>query len=197
MALWCPVPPKVDEVKEETPDPAVANQEVSTREEPEEEELQLTFKKEEPLNEVKSPVILLPDSDCSTPQPASLIRDPCLLPEWQPPMASDQKTDKPSPNHRDEAERLPSRNPKYSPSWDHSKPVGFSCPPEPGRLDPPVTKEPVEIHGGRVGKVLTMCKQPPAPPKQQHSTDPMADKKDSACKKESSQIGRASCRGRV
>ncbi|XP_046884993.1 AT-rich interactive domain-containing protein 5B-like [Hypomesus transpacificus] len=178
---------QVDEVKEKTPDPAVANQEVSTRDEPEEEELQLTFKKEEPLNEVKSPVILLPDSDCSTPQPASLIRDPCLLPEWQPPMASDQKTDKPSPNHRDEAERLPSRNPKYSPSWDHSKPVGFSCPPEPGRLDPPVTKEPVEIHGGRVGKVLPMCKQPPAPPKQQHSTDPMADKKDSACKKESSQ----------
>nr|XP_020454431.1 AT-rich interactive domain-containing protein 5B [Monopterus albus] len=143
--------------KEESHELSTAiKQEVSLKDEPiviEEEELHLTLKKEESLA-VEQPSSFCPkEPECRAPSAGlPLHTGPSPQPEWrqigealQAKLSSEQQTEghfipkKPYPPHH----------------WDQNKPTGHVALPESSSR----VKDSTESHGGRVGKVLPMCKQ--------------------------------------
>nr|XP_057914345.1 AT-rich interactive domain-containing protein 5B [Doryrhamphus excisus]XP_057914346.1 AT-rich interactive domain-containing protein 5B [Doryrhamphus excisus]XP_057914347.1 AT-rich interactive domain-containing protein 5B [Doryrhamphus excisus] len=139
---------QVAEVKAE----AVANQEAPTRrdepiiiEEEEEEELHVTLKKEESLSGERPASLCLKETDCRAPlAPRPLHAG--TQPEWrQISQALQAKTEG----------RLIAKNPYLPHCWDQNKLAGHVALPEPSSR----VKDSLESHGGRVGKVLPMCKQ--------------------------------------
>ncbi|XP_058507922.1 AT-rich interactive domain-containing protein 5B [Solea solea] len=134
----------------------VVKQEVSLREEPiviEEEELQLTLKKEESLA-VEQPSSLCPkESDCRAPHVGlPLNTGPGSHPEWR--QISDVLQAKLTCEQQTEGHFIP-KNPYLPHRWDQNKSAGLVALPESSSR----VKDSIESHGGRVGKVLPMCKQ--------------------------------------
>uniref|UniRef100_UPI0037E88856 AT-rich interactive domain-containing protein 5B n=1 Tax=Semicossyphus pulcher TaxID=241346 RepID=UPI0037E88856 len=136
---------------------AAVKQEVSLRDEPiiiEEEELHVTLKKEESLA-VEQPSLNRPkEPDCR----ASHAGLPLLhtgagpQPEWM--QVSEALQAKLSCEQQTEGHFIP-KHPYLPHRWDQNKPPGHVALPEPSSR----VKDSLESHGGRVGKVLPMCKQ--------------------------------------
>ncbi|XP_069000493.1 AT-rich interactive domain-containing protein 5B [Embiotoca jacksoni] len=131
-------------------------QEVSLQDEPiviEEEELHLTLKKEESLA-VEQPSSLCPkEPDCRAPHAGlPLHTGPGPQPEWR--QISEALQAKLSCEQQTEGHFIP-KNPYLPHRWDQNKPAGHVALPEPFSR----VKDSIESHGGRVGKVLPMCKQ--------------------------------------
>ncbi|KAM3605622.1 uncharacterized protein V6R79_002165 [Siganus canaliculatus] len=120
----------------------VIKQEMSLRDEPiviEEEELHLTLKKEESLAVEQPPSLCPKEQDCRAPHAAlPLHMGPGPQSDWR-------QTD---------GHFIP-KNPYLLHRWDQNKPAGHIALPEPSSR----VKDSIESHGGRVGKVLPMCKQ--------------------------------------
>ncbi|XP_071249392.1 AT-rich interactive domain-containing protein 5B-like [Salvelinus alpinus] len=172
---------QVSEEKEENQEPAVMKQDPLPRKEPE-EELQHTMKKEETLSQEEVSCLNPPNTDCHQATPV-LHSDLCPQPEWRHP--SQPQSDTFNPEQRDQADGTLSKTP-YPHNWDNndSKPR-YSSLADPSTPDTPVAKDTDSHgygHGGRVGKVLPMCKQSP-PPLQLYSTEPLTDKQESPSKK--------------
>ncbi|XP_031602567.2 AT-rich interactive domain-containing protein 5B [Oreochromis aureus] len=174
-----------DTVKEENHDPPTAiKQEVPLQDEPiviEEEELHLTLKKEESLV-VEQPSSFCPkEPDCRGPHAGLPLRTGSgSQPEWR--QISEALQSKLTCEQQTEGHFIP-KNPYLSHRWDIDKPAGHVALPEPFSR----VKDPIEGHGGRVGKVLPMCKQAD---KQciDLSTDSFPEKEDyGVIKKESTQ----------
>ncbi|XP_071755565.2 AT-rich interactive domain-containing protein 5B-like [Centroberyx gerrardi] len=168
-------------VKEENRELSTAiKQEASLRDEPiviEEEELHLTLKKEESLA-VEQPSSLCPkEPDCRAPHAGlPLHREPSPQPEWR--QISEALQEKLTSEQQIEGHFIP-RNPYLPHRWDQNKPAGHVALPEPTSR----VKDSIESHGGRVGKVLPMCK-----PSVDSSTDSFPEKEDyGIIKKESAQ----------
>lgn len=163
---------------------AAVKQEVSLRDEPiviEEEELHLTLKKEESLA-VEQPSSLCPkEPDCRAPHAGlPLHTGPGPQPEWRQTIEALQA--KLTCEQQTEGHFIP-KNPYLPHRWDQNKPAGHVALPESSSR----VKDSLESHGGRVGKVLPMCKQAD---RQciDLSTDSFSEKEDyGAIKKESSQ----------
>ncbi|KAM6956220.1 AT-rich interactive domain-containing protein 5B-like [Aplochiton taeniatus] len=164
------------ELKLEIQEPCAAvKPEAPAEEEPivveEEDELHLTLKKEEtktptPLTETPAPLTETP-----APPEWTLPHIPILLDK--PKFSTDQ--------HHPQLDAPVVTKSPYHP-WENSKPAVHVPKPELGLLGPPVAREPgMENHGGRVGKVLPMCKQPQPPPME---TDSGTDKQDYGGRKE-------------
>ncbi|XP_044069307.1 AT-rich interactive domain-containing protein 5B [Siniperca chuatsi] len=142
--------------KEENDELSTAiKQEVSMRDEPiviEEEELHLTLKKEESLA-VEQPSSLCPkEPDCRAPHAGlPLHMGPGPQPEWR--QISEALQAKLSCEQQTEGHFIP-KNPYLPHRWDQNKSAGHVALPEPSSR----VKD-IESHGGRVGKVLPMCKQ--------------------------------------
>ncbi|XP_039995902.1 AT-rich interactive domain-containing protein 5B [Xiphias gladius] len=131
-------------------------QEVSMRDEPiviEEEELHLTLKKEESLA-VEQPSPLCPkEPDCRTPHDGlPLHTGSGPQPEWR--QISEALQAKLTCEQQTEGHFIP-KNPYLPHRWDQNKPAGHVALPEASSR----VKDSIESHGGRVGKVLPMCKQ--------------------------------------
>ncbi|XP_039640123.1 AT-rich interactive domain-containing protein 5B isoform X2 [Perca fluviatilis] len=131
-------------------------QEVSLGDEPiviEEEELHLTLKKEESLA-VEQPSLLCPkEPDCRAPHAGlPLYTGPSPQPEWR--QISEALQAKLSSEQQTEGHFIP-KNPYLPYRWDQNKSAGHVALPEPSSR----VKDSIEGHGGRVGKVLPMCKQ--------------------------------------
>lgn len=144
-----------DSRKEETLS-AVIKQDISLRDEPiviEEEELHLTLKKEESFA-VEQPSPLCPkEPDCRAPHVGLPIHTgPGPQPEWR--QISEALQAKLSCEQQMEGHFIP-KNPYLPLRWDQNKPAGHVALPEPSSR----AKDSLESHGGRVGKVLPMCKQ--------------------------------------
>uniref|UniRef100_A0A1A8FQN1 AT rich interactive domain 5B (MRF1-like) n=1 Tax=Nothobranchius korthausae TaxID=1143690 RepID=A0A1A8FQN1_9TELE len=125
--------------------------EVSLKGEPiiiEEEELHLTLKKEESLVvDQTSPL------DCRAPHGGfPLHTDPSPQPEWR--QISEALQAKLVGESQTEGRFIP-KNPYLPHRWDPNKPAGHVALPEHFSK----VKNSIENHGGRVGKVLPMCKQ--------------------------------------
>lgn len=139
--------------KEENEESAAIKQEVSLTDEPivieeeEEEELHLTLKKEESLAVEPSE----PDYRASHAGPP-LHTGPGPQPEWR--HMSEALQVKLSCEPQTEGLFIP-KNPYLPHRWDVNKPAGHVALPEPSSR----VKDSIESHGGRVGKVLPMCKQ--------------------------------------
>lgn len=171
--------------KEENPElPTAIKQEVSLGDEPiviEEEELHLTLKKEESLA-VEQPSSFCPkepDYRASRAGPA-LHTGPSPQPEWR--QISEALQVKLTCEQQTEGHFIP-KVPYLPHRWDQNKPAGHVALPEPSSR----VKDSTETHGGRVGKVLPMCKQAD---RQciDLSTDSFSEKEDyGVIKKESSQ----------
>ncbi|KAM4591001.1 AT-rich interactive domain-containing protein 5B [Odontesthes bonariensis] len=130
--------------------------EVSQQDEPiliEEEELQLTLKKEESLT-VEQPSSLCPkEPDCRAPHAGlPLHTGPGPQTEWR--QISEALQAKLTEEQQTEGHFIP-KNPYLPHRWDQNKPAGHVALPEPFSK----VKDSIENHGGRVGKVLPMCKQ--------------------------------------
>ncbi|XP_070834292.1 AT-rich interactive domain-containing protein 5B-like [Chaetodon trifascialis] len=130
--------------------PTAIKQKISLRDEPiviEEEELHLTLKKEESL------VAEQPSSFCpKEPDCRPLCTGPAPQPEWR--QISEALQAKLSREQQTEGHFIP-KNPYLPHRWDQNKPAGHVALPEPSSR----VKDSIESHGGRVGKVLPMCKQ--------------------------------------
>ncbi|XP_041866297.1 AT-rich interactive domain-containing protein 5B [Melanotaenia boesemani] len=130
--------------------------EVSLQEEPiviEEEELHLTLKKEESLAVEQSSSLCPKEPDCRAPHAGlPLHMGPGPHPEWRP--VSEALQSKLSGEQQTEGHFIP-KNPYLPHRWDQNKPAGHVALPEPFSK----VKDFIENHGGRVGKVLPMCKQ--------------------------------------
>lgn len=126
--------------------------EVSLQDEPiviEEQELHLTLKKEESLA-AEQPSTLdfrAPHGDFS------LHTGPSPQPEWR--QISEALKAKLVGEQQTEGHFIP-KNPYLPHCWDQNKPAGHIALPEHFSK----VKDSIENHGGRVGKVLPMCKQP-------------------------------------
>ncbi|XP_075931790.1 AT-rich interactive domain-containing protein 5B isoform X2 [Anarhichas minor] len=136
--------------------PTSIKQEVSLRDEPiviEEEELHVTLKKEESLA-VEQPSSLCPkEPDCRAPHAGlSLHTGPGPRPEWR--QISEALQAKLSCEQQTEGHFIP-KIPYLPHRWDQNRPAGHVALPEPSSR----VKDSIESHGGRVGKVLPMCKQ--------------------------------------
>lgn len=135
---------------------AAIKHEISLQDEPiviEEEELHVTLKKEESLT-VESPSSLCPkEPDCRAPHAGlSLHTGPGPQPEWR--QISEALQAKLACEQQTEGHFIP-KNPYLPHRWDQNKAAGHVALPEPiSRV-----KDSIESHGGRVGKVLPMCKQ--------------------------------------
>lgn len=131
-------------------------QEMSLGNEPiviEEEELHLTLKKEESLA-VEQPSSFCPkepDYRASHAGPP-LHAGPSPQPEWR--QMSEALQVKLSCEQQSEGHFIP-KIPYLPQRWDQNKPAGHVALPEPSSR----VKDSTETHGGRVGKVLPMCKQ--------------------------------------
>ncbi|KAJ8013913.1 hypothetical protein DPEC_G00034760 [Dallia pectoralis] len=137
--------------------------------EPEEEQLQLTLQKEEMVNEDK-PLALNPltsDSHRDTSDPDN------DLPEWRHP--NQPQTDQPNRELSDQADGSLHKTPCPH-HWEPTNTKhGYSSKPStPGSPLANDTASPSYGHGGRVGKVLPMCKQSP-PSQRLDSTEPLED----------------------
>uniref|UniRef100_A0A8C6WHB2 ARID domain-containing protein n=1 Tax=Neogobius melanostomus TaxID=47308 RepID=A0A8C6WHB2_9GOBI len=118
----------------------------------EEEELHLTLK-EETLSAEQSSLLCPKESDYrSHPPGRSLLTVPCPPPEWR--QISEALQAKLTCEQQAEGHFI-HKNPYLSHRWDHHKPVGHIALPETVSR----VKDTLESHGGRVGKVLPMCKQ--------------------------------------
>ncbi|XP_068424828.1 AT-rich interactive domain-containing protein 5B [Clinocottus analis] len=136
--------------------PADVKEEVSLRDEPiviEEEELHVTLKKEESLA-VEQPSSLCPkESDCRAPHAGlSLHTGTGPRPEWR--QISEALQAKLSCEQQIDGHFIP-KIPYLPHRWDQNRPAGHVALPEPSSR----VKDSIESHGGRVGKVLPMCKQ--------------------------------------
>ncbi|KAM9847692.1 AT-rich interactive domain-containing protein 5B [Aulostomus maculatus] len=147
----------------------------------EEEELHLTLKKEESLA-AEQPSSLCPkEPDCRAPLAGlHLHTGPGPQPEWR--QISEALQGKLTCEQQTEGHFIP-KNPYLPHRWDQNKPAGHVALPETTSR----VKDSIESHGGRVGKVLPMCKQAD---KQSLdlSTDSFPEKEDyGVIKKESAQ----------
>lgn len=114
----------------------------------EEEELHLTLKKEESLAEEQPPSL-----DCRAPHGGfSLHTGPSPQPEWR--QISEALKAKLVGEQQTEGNFIP-KNPYLPHRWDQTKPAAHVALPEHFSK----VKDSIENHGGRVGKVLPMCKQ--------------------------------------
>ncbi|KAM9365298.1 AT-rich interactive domain-containing protein 5B [Pholidichthys leucotaenia] len=166
---------------------AAVKQELSQQVEPiviEEEELHVTLKKEESLGGEQTSSLCPKEPDCRAPL-TGLPLCPGPQPEWrqigealQSKFANEQQT---------EGHFIP-KNPYLPHRWDPNKPSGHVALPDPFAR----VKDSLESHGGRVGKVLPMCKQADGQCIDL-STDSLTEKDDyGAVKKESTQaLGQA------
>lgn len=172
--------------KEESGEPpATIKQEGPLREEPiviEEEELHVTLKKEESFAAEPPSSLCLKEPDCRAPNAArSLHAGPHgPRPEWR--QISEALQGKLSCEQQTEAHFIP-KIPYLPHRWDQNRPPGHVALPEPSSR----VKDSIESHGGRVGKVLPMCKQTDTQCVDL-STDSFPEKEDYvAIKKESTQ----------
>lgn len=171
--------------KEESQEESTAiKTEASLGDEPiviEEEELHLTLKKEESLA-LEEPSLFgpkEPDYRASHAGPP-LHTGPSDQPEWR--QMSEALKVKLSREPQTEGHFIP-KIPYLPHRWDQNKPAGHVALPEPSTRG----KDSTETHGGRVGKVLPMCKQTDRPCIDL-STDSFPEKEDcGVVKKESSQ----------
>ncbi|MEQ2202887.1 hypothetical protein XENOCAPTIV_019190, partial [Xenoophorus captivus] len=144
-------------VKEENHEISTAmKNDASLQDEPiviEEEELHVTLKKEESLA-VEQPSLLCPkESDCRLPHSGfSLHTGPSPQPEWR--QISDALQAKLVGEQQTEGHFIPKTSYLLH-RWDQNKAVGHVALPEHFSK----VKDCIENHGGRVGKVLPMCKQ--------------------------------------
>ncbi|KAG7228543.1 hypothetical protein INR49_007717, partial [Caranx melampygus] len=159
-------------------------QEVSLRDEPiiiEEEELHVTLKKEESLAVEPSSSLGPKEPDCRPPVAGlPLHTGPGPQPEWR--QISEALQAKLTCEQQTEGHFIP-KTPYLPHRWDQNKPAGHVALPESSSR----VKDSIESHGGRVGKVLPMCKQAD---RQciDLSTDSFPEKEDyGVIKKESSQ----------
>lgn len=159
----------------------VVKQDTSLQDEPiviEEEELHLTLKKEESF-EVEQPSSLCPkEPDCRAPHAGLPVHTgPGPQPEWR--QISEALQAKLSGEPHMEGHFIP-KNPYLPHRWDQSKPTGHVALPESSTR----AKDSLESHGGRVGKVLPMCKQ-----EDRECIDLSAEKEDyGVIKKEPTQV---------
>ncbi|XP_008291563.1 AT-rich interactive domain-containing protein 5B [Stegastes partitus] len=135
---------------------AAIKHEISLQDEPiviEEEELHVTLKKEESLAVEQPPSLCPKEPDCRAPHAAlPLHTGPGPQPEWR--QISEALQVKLTCEQQTEGHFIP-KNPYLPHRWDQNKPAGHVALPEPiSRV-----KDSIESHGGRVGKVLPMCKQ--------------------------------------
>ncbi|XP_042290103.1 AT-rich interactive domain-containing protein 5B-like [Thunnus albacares] len=163
---------------------AAIKHEASLRDEPiviEEEELHLTLKKEESLA-VEQPSSLCPkEPDCRTPHAGLPLHTGAgPQPEWR--QISEALQAKLTHEQQTEGHFIP-KNAYLPHRWDHNKPAGHVALPEPTSR----VKDSTDSHGGRVGKVLPMCKQADRQAVDL-STDSLSEKEDfGVIKKESIQ----------
>lgn len=134
----------------------VVKQDTSLRDEPiliEEEELHLTLKKEESFA-VEQPSSLCPkETECRGPPAGLPVRPgPGTHPDWR--QISEVLQAKLSSEPQMEGHFIP-KNLYLPHRWEQNKTSGHVALPEPSSR----TKDSIEGHGGRVGKVLPMCKQ--------------------------------------
>ncbi|KAE8280860.1 AT-rich interactive domain-containing protein 5B [Larimichthys crocea] len=131
-------------------------QEISLRDEPiviEEEELHLTLKKEESLAGEQPSSLCPKEPDCRAPHAGLLLHTgPGPQLEWR--QISEVLQVKRSCEQQTEGHFIP-KNPYLPHRWDQNKPAGHVALPESSSR----VKDSTENHGGRVGKVLPMCKQ--------------------------------------
>ncbi|KAM8858679.1 AT-rich interactive domain-containing protein 5B isoform 1-T1 [Spinachia spinachia] len=137
--------------------PATIKQEEPTRDEPiviEEEELHVTLKKEESFAVEPPPSLGLKESDCRAPNAGRSLHTgpPAASPEWR--QISEALQAKLSCEQQTEVHFIP-KIPYLPHRWDQNRPPGHVALPEPSSR----VKDSIESHGGRVGKVLPMCKQ--------------------------------------
>ncbi|XP_056147262.1 AT-rich interactive domain-containing protein 5B-like [Lampris incognitus] len=146
--------------------PAV-KREASSGDEPiviEEEELHVTLKKEESVAEEQPSSLSLKEPDCKAPHVApSLCRGASPQPEWR--QIREAFHEKLVPEQQTKGPFVP-KNTYLPHHWDQNKSAGHVALPEPASR----AKDSIESHGGRVGKVLPMCKQAERP-----SVDPVSD----------------------
>ncbi|XP_035027843.2 AT-rich interactive domain-containing protein 5B [Hippoglossus stenolepis] len=145
-----------DEKEEDQELSAAVKQESSLRDEPiliEEEELHVTLKKEESLA-VEQPSSLCPkEPDCRAPHPSlPLHLGPGPHPEWR--QITEALQAKLTCEQQTEGHFIP-KTPYLPHCWDQNKSAGHVALPESSSR----VKDSIESHGGRVGKVLPMCKQ--------------------------------------
>lgn len=139
----------------------------------EEEELHLTLK-EETLSAEQSSLLCPKEPDYrSHPSGRPLLTVPCPPPEWR--QISEALQAKLTCEPQTEGHFI-LKNPYLSHRWDHHKPVGHIALPETTSR----VKDTLESHGGRVGKVLPMCKQ-----LDRQSADSSSEEDYSVIKKES------------
>ncbi|TKS85916.1 AT-rich interactive domain-containing protein 5B [Collichthys lucidus] len=131
-------------------------QDISLRDEPiviEEEELHLTLKKEESLAGEQPSSLCPKEPDCRAPHAGLLLHTgPGPQLEWR--QISEVLQVKRSCEQQTEGHFIP-KNPYLPHRWDQNKPAGHVALPESSSR----VKDSTENHGGRVGKVLPMCKQ--------------------------------------
>ncbi|XP_029962795.1 AT-rich interactive domain-containing protein 5B [Salarias fasciatus] len=134
---------------------AAIKQEVSLRDEPiviEEEELHLTLKKEESLASEQTSSLCPKEPECRAPHGLPLHAGPGPQPEWR--QITEALQEKLTCDQQTEGHFIPKSH--YLPHrWDQNKPAGHVALPEPFSR----VRDSLESHGGRVGKVLPMCKQ--------------------------------------
>lgn len=139
--------------KEENPERESVTQDSSLQDEPiiiEEEELHLTLKKEESLS-AEQPSLLCPkEPRCRSPHAGLPLHiRPGLQSEWR--KINEPISLKVTGEQQTEGHFIP-KNPYLLHRWDQSKAAALQ---EPFSK----VKDSAEHHGGRVGKVLPMCKQ--------------------------------------
>ncbi|XP_029031326.1 AT-rich interactive domain-containing protein 5B isoform X2 [Betta splendens] len=143
--------------KEENQEQSTAiKKEVSLEDEPiviEEEELHVTLKKEESLA-LEPPSLFGPKEPDyrASHAGAPLHTGPSAQPEWR--QMSEALKVKLSCEQQGEGHFIP-KTPYLPHRWDQNKPAGHVALPEPSTRG----KDSTDTHGGRVGKVLPMCKQ--------------------------------------
>lgn len=135
---------------------AVVKQDTSLRDEPiliEEEELHLTLKKEESFA-VEQPSSLYPkETECrGAPAGLPVHPEPGSHPDWR--QISEVLQAKLSGEEQIEGHLIP-KNLYLPHRWEQNKTSGHVALPEPSSR----AKDSTDGHGGRVGKVLPMCKQ--------------------------------------
>lgn len=119
----------------------------------EEEELHVTLKKEESLAVEQPSSLCLKESDCRPPHGGfSLHTGPSTQPEWR--QISEALQAKLAGEQQTEGHFIPKTS-YLLPRWDQTKAAGHVALPEHFSK----VKDCIENHGGRVGKVLPMCKQ--------------------------------------
>lgn len=143
----------------------------------EEEELHVTLKKEESLSVEQSPLRCPKEPDYRSPHLGRpLLTVPGPQPEWR--HISEALQVKLSCEQQTEGHFIP-KNPYLPHRWDHHKTAGHIALPETTSR----VKDSTETHGGRVGKVLPMCKQ-----RDRQPVDSSTEEDYVVIKKESTQV---------